>query len=97
MIQAHRLIDRLLVCVCVFVWVREHDHPAKISSVLLIFGLISVAGSETDIKWNRLPKSSFIDYTGPHHRGRGVGDRSDGRMNRIGDKTGAGDGDKGKR
>lgn len=41
--------------------------PMKTPIFFLILGLISEAGSETDIKWNRLPKSSLIDYTEPWH------------------------------
>lgn len=69
-IQAQCLGDRLFACVRVGAW-----PPMKISSFLLISDLISAAGSETDIKWNRLPKSSFIDHPGPQHPegGREVG------------------------
>lgn len=59
-----------------------------VSSFLLILSLIFVAGSEADIKWNRLPKSSLIDYTGPQQLEGAmvelIGERnSDGEINKI--------------
>lgn len=79
----------LRVCVCL---------PMKTSILLLILGLISVAGSETDIKRNRLAKSSLIDYTEPR-RGEGalgegaLGEGADAKMKRTGDETEAADTD----